>query len=650
MERWKKRGIELIGGLTKTTDQNPAVIPYYPQKTEVSPRERSRIARASAEMMGISSARLASMLTELEAQQSVRIHNILVVRRGRVVCEASAPGYSRSVWHLSHSMSKTITGMAVGLLVDSGLLSVEERLVDIFPEVRYTDARFADITVEHLLSMRSGVVFSEMGVVTECEWTSAFFASELAFAPGENFAYNSMNSYILAKIIVKRMGEPLISLVERRIFAPLGIRSYLWERSPEGIEKGGFGLYLSAESWAKLGLMMLGGGVYGGRRILSQRWVSEMLTTRSISPDSTGDFNYGYHLWVHRERDEFLFNGMLGQNVWVCPSSETVAVINAGNEELFQQSPAIYIIRKYLSGERTDKKMRFSGRVLRSVSDRFFESRGFARPLARSGGIAALLGLVSAHPFDESWTAILGKYSMRENNCSLLPVFVRCMQNNLRAGIESFELLREGESLILAMRGLDGEHRLEIGLYSHAETVLDFNGERYLAAVLGEASYDSSGARVYRIELVFPELPNTMVIELQPREGDLIYMSFSETPGARIAAPLLESLPLTNPRAAFAKQILDKRFGADFLERRLERVFSPSLLLVRSGSPREDEILRLETERAREDNAAIDALVGLLHRFSKEEHRELPPEDCEAEEGSVLGGILERIKRLIKGG
>ena len=169
MERWKKRGIELIGGLTKTTDQNPAVIPYYPQKTEVSPRERSRIARASAEMMGISSARLASMLTELEAQQSVRIHNILVVRRGRVVCEASAPGYSRSVWHLSHSMSKTVTGMAVGLLVDSGLLSVEERLVDIFPEVRYTDARFADITVEHLLSMRSGVVFSEMGVVTECE-------------------------------------------------------------------------------------------------------------------------------------------------------------------------------------------------------------------------------------------------------------------------------------------------------------------------------------------------------------------------------------------------------------------------------------------------------------------------------------------------
>ena len=550
-------------------------------------------------------------------------------------------------------MSKTLTGMAVGLLVDSGLLSVDERIVDIFPEVRYSDARFASITIDDLLSMRSGVVFSEMGVVTESDWTSAFFASELAFSPGEGFAYNSMNSYILAKAVVRRSGESLLSLVERRIFEPLGIRSCLWEKGPEGVEKGGFGVYLSAESWAKLGLMMLGGGVYGGRRILSQRWVSEMLTTRSVSPESTGDFNYGYHLWVHRESDEFLFNGMLGQNVWVSPSSETVVVINAGNDELFQQSPAIYIIRKHLSGVSGDRRAGFARRALRSASESFFETRGFARPLAPSGGILAILGITSAKPFDDSWTPILGKYSMRKNNDSLLPVFVRCMQNNLLAGIESFELLREGASLILCVCGLDGEHRFEVGLYGHAEAVLDFNGEKYRVSALGEAAYDSLGNRIYRIELIFPELPNTRVIELVPQDADSLLASFYETPGAGIATPLLESLPLTNPRVSFAKQILDKRFGTDFLEKRLARVFSPTLLLVRAGSRREGELLLGEEEAAREDNASIDALIGLMQRFLKEGHQLPEPtaEDGESEEGSgVLGSMLERIKRLIRGG
>ena len=650
MERWKRRAVELVGGLATTDNRDPAVIPYRPQKTKIANNERRTLPVASAESVGLSSARLAEMLRELEDERRANIHSILVVRRGRVVCEAAAPGYSSTLWHLSHSMSKTVTGMAIGLLVDSGELSVEERLVDIFPEIHYGDARFADITVEHLLAMSTGVKFSELGVVTESDWISAYFDSELAFAPGAKFAYNSMNSYILAKIVVRRAGESLASLVERRIFAPLGIKSYLWESAPDGEEKGGFGLYLSVESWAKLGLMMLGGGVYGGRRILSQKWVGEMLTTRSISPESTGDFNYGYHLWVHRECDEFLFSGMLGQNVWVSPSTETVVVITAGNSELFQQSPALYIIRKYLAREESHERVLFGRRALRFAIDRFFETRGHARPLSPRGGILAFLGFENARPFDKSWNPALGKYLMRRNNDSLLPVFVRCLQNNLVAGIDSFELRREGESLILEVKGADGEHRLEIGLYSHAASVLDFNGEKYRVMALGEATYDAAGAPLYRIELVFPELPNTRVIELHSGGDSALLARFYETPGAKIAAPLLESLPIMNPKVSFAKQLLDRRFGGDFLEKRLERIFSPSLLLVREGAPRAAEMLLYEEETASAENASVSAVIKLLLRFLKEDPLPEPivDEGEEAESPGVLGSVLERIKKLIK--
>ena len=109
---------------------------------------------------------------------------------------------------------------------------------------------------------------------------------------------------------------------------------------------------------------------------------------------------------------------------------------------------------------------------------------------------------------------------------------------------------------------------------------------------------------------------------------------------------------LNHYEISFAKQILDKRFGFDFLEKRLERIFSPSLLLVRAGSEREAELLLYEEETAREENASLSMMMGLLSRFIREESLPDPTgEDGEAEESSgVLGGMLERIKRIIKRG
>jgi CubicO group peptidase (beta-lactamase class C family) len=112
------------------------------------------------------------------------------------------------------------------------------------------------MTVRHLLTMSSGVGFSEAGSVTEYEWTKAFFDGRLSFAPGDNFAYNSMNSYILAKIVVRRTGLSLTDFINTRIFRPMGITNFFLEKGPEGVEKGGWGVHLSAESWAKLGIMM----------------------------------------------------------------------------------------------------------------------------------------------------------------------------------------------------------------------------------------------------------------------------------------------------------------------------------------------------------------------------------------------------------
>ena len=105
-------------------------------------------------------------------------------------------------------MSKTVTGIGIGCLVDDGKLDPDTHLRAIFPEYTLTDRRTGEITVRELLTMRTGIPFAEAGSVTSEKWTEDYLASKPDFTPGTAFAYNSMNSYILARIIERISGIP----------------------------------------------------------------------------------------------------------------------------------------------------------------------------------------------------------------------------------------------------------------------------------------------------------------------------------------------------------------------------------------------------------------------------------------------------------
>ena len=174
MEKWTKRAVNLITSIAFGGGDMNTVVPYYPQKIKTSGDEDPTIPRSIPEAHGISSKRIYNLLCELEGERRSNVHNIMIIKDGVVISECSRAGYSVNHWHLSHSMTKSIIGMAIGLLYDDGLVTPEMRLVDIFPEIPYKDKRFSYITIEHLLTMTTGVVFGEAGSVTESEWSSAF--------------------------------------------------------------------------------------------------------------------------------------------------------------------------------------------------------------------------------------------------------------------------------------------------------------------------------------------------------------------------------------------------------------------------------------------------------------------------------------------
>ena len=150
MEKWMRRAAELLSGLVLTSKPKPCVVPYKPQKTDISKSEKRFFKREKPEKMGVSSIRLYRMLAELEAEPRANVHCVLVLKDGVVISEASRPGYSVNVAQLSHSMTKSIIGMAIGFLVDEGKLSVDEKLVDILPEYNYSDPAVQEMTVRHL--------------------------------------------------------------------------------------------------------------------------------------------------------------------------------------------------------------------------------------------------------------------------------------------------------------------------------------------------------------------------------------------------------------------------------------------------------------------------------------------------------------------
>ena len=454
-----------------------------------------------------------------------------------------------------------------------------------------------------------------------------------------------MNSYILARIAVKLSGKSLTELLDERLFGPLHITNRFWEMSAEGVEKGGWGLYLSAESWAKIGYMMLSGGTFEGKRILSERWVAESHKRQVKTPDSIGHFDYGYQMWSSSKGTDYLFNGMLGQNVWICPDNNIVVAILSGNNEMFQNSPARAIIERYLSIDLSNdlSESCFSGDTLdlRRAEKHFFESRHWIRPYQPKRGIGQRLGLRSHSQYPEEWDEIMGKYHFSKNNVGMVPLVIRAMQNNFPSSLDGVGFEREGDSVYFIYTEGGISYRLEVGFSDFKESVIDLHGEKYIVRVIGEAMEDEDRNMLYKLELLFPELPNTRMIKFSFTYEDQLLMRMSEMPNENIANVFLKEMNGTNPKMSAYMDLIEKRIGKNTANKRVTDTFAPSLVGARIGSENYTRIMDEEREKLKLGSKTVKVVDALVDKLLRDEDAE--------ESGSLgfIGEIVDRIKSKI---
>ena len=278
--------------------------------------------------------------------KNLNIQSVMVLQHGKVIYEKWMNGGDAQVPHVLNSVSKTFTSAAVGLAIEEGLLKLDDKLVSFFPNdlPDSPSENLKKVTIHNLLTMNCGQG-TEPRRNGEDSWVKTFLNWPVEHEPGTYYCYNSMGTYMLSAIVQKVTGQKVVDYLQPRLFDPLDIERPHWEESPQGINCGGWGLFLKTEDLAKMGQLLLQGGKWKGKQVLPEWYVRE--ATKAQVPcvpagtkadraaesgltkeNSDWVQGYGYQIWRCRH-NAFRADGAGGQYIIVIPEKDAVVVNTA---------------------------------------------------------------------------------------------------------------------------------------------------------------------------------------------------------------------------------------------------------------------------------------------------------------------------------
>jgi len=324
--------------------------------------------RSSPEAEGISSSAVLEFV--LAVEQHVRsmdaVHGFMLLRHGNVAAEGWWTPYGPECPHPLQSLSKSFTTTAIGLAVQEDLLTVDDPVLQFFPDDAPADPseNLKAMGVRHLLSMNTGhaqdtteQVYQHLYQINvfgpwlhqkeytgrhaqggrDENWPRVFLSLPVEHRPGTWFVYNTAATYMLSAIITKLTGQSLVDYLRPRLFEPLGIQDPFWETDPQGINLGGSGLHAKTEDIARFGQLYLQKGMWDGKRIVPEEWIGEATSPHSDSsntqtnPDWTA--GYGYQFWRCRHNC-YRGDGAFGQYCVIMPEQDAVLAMIGGLQDM----------------------------------------------------------------------------------------------------------------------------------------------------------------------------------------------------------------------------------------------------------------------------------------------------------------------------
>ncbi len=302
--------------------------------------ENCELEWCTPEEVGIDSLAIKAFIDEIN-EKKLGLQSFTIVKENKICCQGFWKPYGPEWPHDLYSMSKSITSTAVGFAVDEGLIHVEDKVADYFPE--YKSAKHTQnqkLTIEMLLTMHSDKFITVLDEKEHKDWVEQFFSAPYISPADKKFNYISENTFMLSAIISKVTGMSMLDYLYPRIFEPLGIEKPFWETDGSGNNAAGWGLYMKSGDLAKFFLPYLNDGKWiDGTQIIPEYWVHEA-TKKHVDSVSDGYIDYmcgyGYQFWRNQDRKSFRADGLFGQRCFMFPEHNALVVLNSGQSEDYE--------------------------------------------------------------------------------------------------------------------------------------------------------------------------------------------------------------------------------------------------------------------------------------------------------------------------
>lgn len=282
--------------------------------------------------------RIESRLPEFPA-----VTGVVVIRAGQLAFETYRGGYDAAALVNIRSVTKSVTSTLVGVALARGEIDrIDVTVGEVIPDRIPPDAdpAVANITLESFLSMTSGLWWDNQDdwsmLLAADDWIANTLRQPIIAPQGTQFIYNTGGSHLAGVMLATMVEQPMEDYAATHLFAPLGIEPGDWMRSPQGEVNGGAGLELLPRDTAKLGQLLLTGGVWDGAQIVDPDYAIAATTRQSDGEAVTGGsigVPYGFQWWITDGvgYDAFFALGFGGQYVYVVPDLNLVVVVAAGS-------------------------------------------------------------------------------------------------------------------------------------------------------------------------------------------------------------------------------------------------------------------------------------------------------------------------------
>lgn len=384
---------------------------------------------ATPESVGIDSQWLINFLTRLEKQE-IPIHSAIIMRHGKICMEAYYAPYNCDSLHRMFSITKSFVSLAIGLLEEEGKLSLDDHIIDYFPEKQPSEGPYeytAMLTIRDMLQMKTchnSTTYKAKGVT---DWVGSFFTTKPTHVPGTNYSYDTSSTHVLGALVEKLSGMNMLDYLRVKFLDEIDFSKDAYVLpDPNGVSMGGSGLCATPLDILKVMILIANDGQWDGKQLLPADYIRTAKSRLSDPYPKQGTLEelqgYGYQIWSTRNGGYVLY-GMGGQLALYVPDKDIYMITTADTQS--RQGGIQFIYDAFWDEiyHKIDSNELPANKVLESTLKEFTQSRKlFVMPGSNTSPLLSAVNDVT--------------YRFDDNKCGMteLSIHFDCTHNNAATG------------------------------------------------------------------------------------------------------------------------------------------------------------------------------------------------------------------------